>query len=364
METLRNSRLYDVAVIGGGPGGCAAAITAAKYGARVLLLDKASFPRNKVCGEFVSAESLVLLGSLLPADTDLLARSPRIRRARAFVDNRVLPMPVDPPAASIARLEFDAALWRSARQFGVDAREREAVTAVEGDGPFVARTAAEEFRCRSVIDASGRWSNLNRKQNGNGAVKWLGIKAHFREENAPDSVDLYFFKGGYCGVQPVGQDSRVNVCAMIRSDVARSLDETFHQHLELSQRSRAWQRLTDVVVTSPLLFHDPVPAQNNILRVGDAAGFVDPFVGDGISLALRGGTLAASCLRHFLQGEESLAQAGGDYDRRYRRELGHVFRSSSKIRRLLSYPAPLRAAVLSLLASFPVLTRRMVRNTR
>ena len=358
--------MYDLAIIGGGPAGTAAAITAASYGARVLLLEKSSFPRNKVCGEFISAESLTLLGSLLPAKSDLLARAPRIQLARMFIDNRVLHAPVVPAAASIARLAFDAELWNSARQLGVDAREHHTVVGIDGDGPFAIRTVGEELISRSVIDASGRWSNLNRRENGNGSVKWLGIKAHFREEMATNTVDLYFFKGGYCGVQPVGLqgENRINVCAMIRSDIGKNFEESFQQQLDLKKRSESWQRLTDVVTTSPLLFHNPAPVQDNILRVGDAAGFVDPFVGDGISLALRSGALAAHCLRGFLQGQRSLQQAAEDYERTYRRDLSHVFHSSSRIRQLFNYPAPIRAGILSMLAAFPALTQRIIRKTR
>src|SRR5690348_7560879 len=126
--------MYDLAVIGAGPAGTSAAITAASYGARVLLLEKGAFPRNKVCGEFVSAESLSLLGSLLPRNPSLLARAPRIGRARVFIDNRVLETAVEPAAASIARFEFDAALWDSARDRGVDPREHQAVLGIARNG--------------------------------------------------------------------------------------------------------------------------------------------------------------------------------------------------------------------------------------
>jgi flavin-dependent dehydrogenase len=361
--------MYDVAVIGGGPAGTAAAITAVDHGARVLLLEKGSFPRHKVCGEFVSAESLALLASLLSGSGDLLEQAPRLHRARLFIENRMLESPVEPAAASIPRIDLDAALWYSAKYRGVDARERQSVSGVEGPGPFVIRTAAEEFMARSVIDASGRWSNLNRKKAANGqggAGKWLGVKAHFQEGAPSDSVDLYFFEGGYCGVQPVAasQPQRVNACAMIRSDVGTSLADTFQRHPELKKRSQDWQQLSDLVTTSPLLFHTPEPCQEGILRAGDAAGFVDPFVGDGISLALRGGALAAKWLHSFLHGQNSLQQAGENYQHAYRRELMPVFNASAKIRRLLGFPAPIRAGLLYAFASFPALTRYMVRNTR
>src|SRR5215813_13748627 len=114
------AEVYDLIVVGGGPAGSAAAITAARHGARVLLLERGRFPRHKVCGEFVSAESLHVLSELLcPEKQALLTEALRISQARIFVDGKILAAPVDPPAASIARLELDAALWQSAEQAGV-----------------------------------------------------------------------------------------------------------------------------------------------------------------------------------------------------------------------------------------------------
>jgi menaquinone-9 beta-reductase len=96
---------------------------------------------------------------------------------------------------------------------------------------------------------------------------------------------------------------------------------------------------------------------------GDAAGFVDPFVGDGISLALRSGALAAQSLIPFFQGQSSLEQAATQYSRHYRERLLPVFRNSSKIRRLLSLPRPIRRSVGHLLAA-PAVSRLLVHLTR
>ncbi len=76
--------------------------------------------------------------------------------------------------------------------------------------------------------------------------------------------------------------------------------------------------------------------------VGDAAGFVDPFVGDGISLALRSGALAAKCLAPFFAGESSLPEAATQYRELYAESLLPVFRASSKIRQMLKLPRTVR----------------------
>jgi flavin-dependent dehydrogenase len=365
--------MYDLIVIGGGPAGSAAAITAARLGARVLLLERGKYPRHKVCGEFVSAESLGILRSLVEGTPLFECARPtkEITQGRLYVDGSVLQAPVDSPGASIARIDLDAALWNAALAAGVDAREQQAVQAVTGNGSFVVTTATGRFDARTVINASGRWSNLStaklREANEAGA-KWLGLKAHFVEPATSDSVDLYFFRGGYCGVQPLVDsdkgETRINACAMVRSDIASSLAQVFPLHPALQERSRHWRQITELVATSPLIFGKPNPELDGVLLAGDAAGFVDPFVGDGISLALRSGVMAASSLQAFFAGKASLQHAREQYRREYDRELMPVFRTSSRIRKLFFLPAALRIPLAHFFERAAALTRYLVRKTR
>ena len=364
---------YDLIVVGGGPGGTAAAITAARTGARVLLLERGRLPRQRVCGEFVSGESLELLGAQLGNRADTLLRSAvRISEGRLFVDGHTITTPVDPAGASISRFDLDAELWRAAGEAGVHAHLQTSVESVAGAGPFRVRTATDEFEARAVINASGRWSNLDGKRptrKGKADPSWLGVKAHFAEHESRASVDLYFFEGGYCGVQPVGAGEnggprQINACAMIRSDVAHSLAEVFARHPQLAERSRRWEPAMEAISTSPLIFQRPQPADGRMLRVGDAAGFVDPFAGDGISLALRSGVAGGECLIPFFRQEISLGTAVERYRRVYERRLLPVFQSSSRIRRLLRLPRPVRRTILHFLAGAPAVTRYLVTATR
>lgn len=364
--------MYDLIVIGGGPAGSSAAITAARGRARVLLLERGKFPRQKVCGEFVSAESLELLAGLLDTPhAALLAGALRIPRARVFLDGRKIETPVDPPAASIARLDLDAALWSSAAACGVETREQTTVESVSGSGPFEVAAASSTFQAKAVINTAGRWSNLrNSSQNGaKPGPKWLGVKAHFTEASPTASVDLYFFDGGYCGVQPVDlagteQGNRVNACAMVRADVASNLSDVFKLHPALLQRSREWEQIGTTVTTSPLVFRKPEPERDGVLLAGDAAGFVDPFVGDGISLALRSGALAAECLRQFFNEQKMLQAAAELYRQTYKTKLAPVFHNSSKLRKMLVLPRTVRRPILFLMERKPSLTQYLVSKTR
>jgi menaquinone-9 beta-reductase len=246
------------------------------------------------------------------------------------------------------------------------------VQSISGRGPFLVKTSMGEFASQALVNATGRWSNLcpARSDSHDSEVKWLGLKGHFAESSPSPSVDLYFFNGGYCGVQPVEirdgvePSGRVNACAMVRADVARALPEVLLCHPTLQERSRRWHRLSDPVSTWPLVFREPQPEADGILMAGDAAAFVDPFVGDGISLALRSGTLAGERLLPFFAGSASLAEVARDYRRIYEQRFTPVFRTSSKIRRMLSLPPTIRMPILSLIERTPAIQRYLVRKTR
>jgi menaquinone-9 beta-reductase len=371
----------DLIVVGGGPAGCAAAITAARSGASVLLLERGRFPRHRVCGEFVSAESLDLLQTLLaPAHHSLIHQAPRIARSRIFVDAAELHAEITPPAASIPRFDLDAALWDSCALAGVERWAGCVVKTIEGTGPFRVTTNSESFEGRTIINATGRWSNFTSPATRARVTRvtkerWIGVKGHFLEAapqaHAAPSVDLYFFDGGYCGVQPISPtnqkgEAAVNACAMVRADVATDLHKVLQLHPALRERSRNWKPhpAMDPVSTSPLIFQPPEPAQNGMLQAGDAATFVDPFIGDGISLALRSGNLAGECLSRFFRNDCSLNAATAEYSRLYQTRLAPVFRASSRLRNLLRWPGVVRKPVLSILEKTPSITRRLVQMTR
>ncbi len=325
----------------------------------MLLLEKDRLPRHKVCGEFVSSESLRLLASLL--DENAFAAQPEITSARIFLDHKSISLPLLPSARSIPRFELDAALLESARRSGVHAEEGVAVRSVTRDGVFHVDTGTNNYSAKAVVNATGRWSQLTQYP-VTGQTRWIGVKAHFAENAPPNSVDLYFFPGGYCGVQPVDRNA-VNAAAMVRSDAAHSIDEVFAAHPELWRRSRDWEALFPAITTSPLYFRKPETEDRGMMLAGDAAGFIDPFAGDGISLALHSGTLAAESLAGFLSGKCSLADADQLYRTAYARRFAPAFRNAARLRGLLSAPAWLRSGFLGLVGTSFV-ANRIVRGTR
>jgi len=355
---------YDLVVIGGGPAGCAAAIAAKRRAptARVLLLEKGTYPRHKVCGEFISPEALGILGMLLDEDQPAVAKALAIDTARLWIGNSRVELPLEPPAVSLPRYDLDALLWAAAQTAGIDCISQVAVQEVHGTDPMRVGAGSREFTSRAVINASGRWSTLSPKPPTGRTEKWIGLKAHFAEERPPQSVDVYFFAGGYCGVQPVSAGA-INACAMVRADVATDLNTIFGLHPSLAQRSQVWIPITPTVATSPLIFQAPCATRNRLLLAGDAAGFIDPFLGDGISLALRSGMLAGQAVAPFLEGTIELEAALVAYRDAYRKQLASAFSRAAMLRRLLSLPRAVRAPLVTL-ARAPGIAQLLFRATR
>jgi flavin-dependent dehydrogenase len=361
----RTTSQFDLAVIGGGPAGTSAAITAARAGARVALLEARDLPRNKVCGEFVSAESLDLLVGLLadiPRAASVFADAPVIASTRLLFGRRAIEAAVLPAGLSIPRYDLDAMLWDAARHAGVETQSYHEVTTCDGDGPFTLQASSGCCSAKTVIVATGRWSQFSADRTLPPGPRWIGVKAHFHEVDPKACTDLYFFEGGYCGVQPITRDV-VNACAMVRADCATSLQEVFRLHPVLAERAATWQAVTPQVSTAPLVYGETRPLQNNMMFVGDAAAFVDPFVGDGISIALRSGRVAAQCLSTVWRDGSSPAHAIAAYQREYMDQFAPLIAAAARVRYLFSLPEITKPIVFEMLR-FPGLIPFVIRKTR
>jgi flavin-dependent dehydrogenase len=360
MESTEMKETCDLAVIGGGPAGSSAAITAARLGFTVLLLEAGSFPRQKVCGEFVSGEALSILAELVGEKQ--FAHAPRIGKARIFVRDARANLPVSPPAASISRYDLDAALYQASALGGCVVRDRTRVqSAVSSQNGFMIRLESVEIFARAAINATGRWSNLA-KRTASPHERFIGLKGHFFEPACSKSCDLYFFDGGYCGVQPIS-DGMVNAAAMVKPSVAKNLTSVFALNRDLKERSRRWKAAGDSISTAPLIFRAPMTSHDGMLLVGDAAAFLDPFAGDGISIALHSGRIAAGALGRFLVGRCTLADAIAHYDQEYRRLIHPALNGAKRLRTLQSLPLGLRAAAVACL-NIPFLARTVIKTTR
>jgi flavin-dependent dehydrogenase len=279
----------------------------------------------------------------------MLADAPRIGRTRIFLSGGGFEAPIDPPAASISRYELDQELWAAAQRAGVDARQECGICTVEpNENGFTVSGPGARLECSQAIYATGRDAMQKRR-----AGAFVGLKAHFHCDEPIDSVDLYFARDGYCGVQPLGS-GQLNVCAMVKAEAVKAVGQdrmsaVFALHPKLKENN--WKQVTETVATAALGFGVPEPVQDGVICAGDQAGFIDPFLGDGISLALQTGAMAGTC------------DNPEQYRHEYQRRFLPVFRRAGRLRRLLAAPAPLQKTAL-LMLKWPGVAAAVVERTR
>jgi flavin-dependent dehydrogenase len=359
----------DLLVLGGGPAGAALATLAARDGAKVVVLERDRFPRDKVCGEFLSPEGCAVLARLGILDA--------IRNAGAapmtsclLADTAGRSATSDLPdipgagraALGISRSVMDELLLRHAASAGADVRE--GVTAMEPivDGGRVRGVAArsdaslEPYHASIVVAADGRRSMLQRAlhpREGDPrrttSRSWFGLKAHFPDTTGGlgRRIELFVFDGGYAGLGPI-EGERLNLALIVTVRALRAcggspdrlLRERILMNPLLAERIGAVPRCSEWKSVGPLRFGARRPASTGALFMGDAAGTIDPFSGEGMSHALAAAELA---LPHVLQAIAAgglTRESSGAYEQAWREAFVPVTRRARLVGRVFEHAAP------------------------
>ena len=311
-------------VVGGGPGGTAAAIEAARHGRRVVLIDKASFPRDKCCGDGLTTGALRQLEALgldpeaIPswrAVTDVRVRTPSGRQA-------LFPLPPSSPpgrglfAAVARRAELDAALLSRAAEAGATVLEgHELVGLADTGGGVVATVEGHEGRIQlaggHLIAADGMWSPT-RKLLGLGEAgyrgDWHAFRQYFTGVTGRAATELLvWFEAdllpGYAWSFPIG-DGGANVGFGILRRRGRSVQPMKQLWPRLLRRPHIAEALGDTAVPEAPHRAWPIPARlgglpaasGRVLFVGDALAAADPMTGEGIGQALETGRAAVAAI--------------------------------------------------------------------
>jgi flavin-dependent dehydrogenase len=356
--------LDDVLFAGAGPAGCIVAIVLARAGARVRLVDRAVFPRHKLCGDTLNPGALRVLGRLnldvtrgsIPIDGMVVSGTRGARVAATY-----------PPGVSgraIARRDLDMALVTAASEAGAAIEEGILVQAPIVDAPagtpgaprvsgvVIRGRSGQECRMRSrlVIAADGRESRLARHvalaRHPDRPRRWA-VGAYFAGVLGMTRLgEMHVRPTHYVGVAPL-PSGLVNACVVSADrvrlrDPAALLANAIGGEPELRDRFAAAEMVTRPLSLGPLAVDCPVPGVPGLLLAGDAAGFIDPMTGDGLRFALRGAELAASeGLRVLetgaLDGHIRLAAAR-------RREFQGKWRFNRAVRQLTGSPAAVSTA--------------------
>jgi len=363
---------WDVAVIGGGIAGSAAAARLAQAGRKVVLLEKEAAAHDKVCGEFISIDAQRDLHEL---GLDLITLgAARISNLRLMRSNRTVTSRLPFQALSLSRRVLDDSLLRRAEACGARIQRGATVTVatkepsgwwrieIAGHAPLLAETV---FLATGKNDLHG-WHRPSGLQND-----LVGFKLHVRltphqRKRVDDHIGLFLFNGGYGGLEPV-EEEKANLCLVVTKHqlirYGKSWDQLFKNILEatppladqLAGAEPCWPRPYSIFgIPYGFVHRANSHTPTTLYRLGDQMAVIPSFSGYGISLALYTARMA---VQRYLQSDDVT------YHDQARRDLLPLIRRASLLSKSATFPM-VQHSMFSLCRLWPEFMTVIASHTR
>lgn len=387
-----------IAIVGAGPGGASLAIGLAKKGFEVALVEREKFPRQKLCGEFISPECLAHFESLGVLEKMVSIGGDWISET-VFYSRQGKSVSVSSDwfdgnsrgALSISRAEMDLCLMEKAKDAGVEVLEETSAIGILFENEKVSgvrvRTKIGEIKEISadwIIDATGRARVLDklaekeisrkgaktqRSKVKDQRSKLIGFKTHLENVDLEKGrCEIYSFRGGYGGLSFV-EKTRANHCFLIKAETVKEFSGDADKILEnvIFENKRAFETMKNARAVYDWLavsvdgfgLKNLNPAKN-LFSVGDASAFIDPFTGSGILMALESAEILAKTIEENAHEPEKIAQC---YASLHRRKFQKRLRVCSLVRKAAFVPI-LAEAVISVLNLSQTARQILTRSTR
>ncbi|MCP9237809.1 NAD(P)/FAD-dependent oxidoreductase [Lewinella sp. JB7] len=363
------STFTPILIIGAGPAGAATALRLSYLGIPSVLLDKATFPRDKVCGDAISGKVPTLLNRLDPAIMDRFRQrfTPAdVWGIRFYPPSKKLielpfkvgyrRVPDEAPGYVSKRIDFDTFLIEEVRRRDdIDLRLRTEVLATDRDetGYTVRTKTGEEWTCSLLIDASGAHSKFSRGEAGQQIDKnhyAAAVRGYFRGVTGfhPDNfIELHFlddYNPGYFWIFPL-PNGEANVGLGMRSDIVKKRGLNLRKEMDKIVASEAFrERFRDAVQIDPTVGYglplgskDRTLSGDHYLLTGDAGHLIDPLTGEGIGNATYSGFIAAELAEQCLRENRFDAAFLAAYDVRIERVLRTELRLSYRLQQIMQH---------------------------
>jgi len=367
---------YDVAIIGGGLAGLAAAIQLSRAGHTVILFEKEKYPFHKVCGEYISLESWNFLKGLgvpleewnVPIIDTLFLSAPN---GKSFTTK--LPL----GGFGISRYKLDACLADIARTNGVHLMEETKVDAIFFDGLFRIQFRGQKIASKICCAAYGKRSNLDVKwkrgflDNANKrSENYVGVKYHIKTDWKENVIGLHNFDKGYCGISKIENDEYC-LCYMTKAENLKNCTNGIEQlEKQILYKNPHLQNIfseTEIcnsfpVTISQINFNKKTQVENHILMLGDAAGMITPLCGNGMSIALHTSKIASVLINDFLINKISKEEMELQYSQQWKKNFANRLKTGRVLQRFFGSNR-LSNFFVQTFEIFPFLSRPLIHMT-
>jgi flavin-dependent dehydrogenase len=374
---MSSDNIYDIIIVGGGLAGLSCAIVLAGKKYKVLLLEKESYPKHKVCGEYISMESWPFLLSLgLPLDDMQLPVISKltVTDTRGNEVNAVLPQ----GGFGISRYVLDKALAGLAEQAGATLVTKTKADDIQFENElFTVQAKGLAYTGKVVCGAWGKRGNMDvkwhrsfLKEKNTALNNYIGIKYHIRYPYPHDLIGLHNFTNGYCGISEI-EDGKCCMAYLTTAanlhhsgnDIKKMEQDILMKNPVLKKIFTGAEFLYDAPVTiSQISFQKKEQVHDHVLLLGDTAGMITPLCGNGMSMALHSAKIASGLIDDFLQSHISRAEMENHYTKTWKKNfavrttLGRIVQNSfGKDRRT--------AFFLKAVRLFPFLQKQLIRGT-
>ncbi|MCW4055036.1 MAG: geranylgeranyl reductase family protein [Candidatus Bathyarchaeota archaeon] len=350
MPQPDENTIYDVIIIGGGPSGSTSGYLLSKAGLKVIIVDKARFPRQKLCAGLITQKTVQLIDSLFHEPVDSLRKKGIIRfescyyevffrdRCIAKIHHRSLPF------YYVDRSVYDDFFLQKAKEEGAEILEGEIAASIDYRKNEIFTSSGKTLRSKYIIGADGVYSRLRRKlfpEKQNFELWQRGLATTFevfidrkKVRNAPDSYSRIYYgfaKWGYAWVFP-NKDRVIIGLGGLNVKNGKKMLSSFREFLSslgLANCSEIQSPKGHAVPYGNFLKN---PVRESTLLVGDAAGFADPMLGEGIYYAHKSAQLASSAItQEITEGKN----AGITYREKLQEHVYPQLMGSKNLRRLL-----------------------------
>jgi menaquinone-9 beta-reductase len=348
---MLNESDYDCAIVGGGVAGLSLAVLLAKEQKKVIIFEKENYPFHKVCGEYISNESVNFINNLgVDLSTYNLPRMDSL--FLSSVSGISIKRKLSIGGIGFSRYKLDSLLYKLAIDCGVEVKTETKVQNVEfNNDVFQISFGEEKIIAKTTCGAYGKNSNidvqLNRKIRAkNEKHLFIAIKHHLKTQYDRTQVEMHNFKGGYCGMSAI-EDGKVNMSYITKAENLKNcgnkIAELENRILSTNPFLKRYINEAEFVFAKPLVishlyFGIKSTVDEHILMLGDAAGNIAPLSGNGISMALRSAFIAYRAVNSYLQNQITRTIMEEIYAKEYKKAVSSRIRYARMVHQTFGKP--------------------------